>query len=139
MYQVDPSYLEFELTERTIIEDEDKVFSILNEIKKIGIKVSLDDYGTGHNSLKYLVKLIFHFEYIKIDKMFIEDIKNNSLLIEGIIKAAHGYGTEVIAEGVEKEEQLDILKEIGCDIIQGYYYSKPLPPDELKTFLRNKA
>lgn len=136
-FQIEPSLLEFELTERSIIEDEDKVFYILNEIKNMGIKVSLDDYGTGHNSLKYISNLLFKFNYIKIDKLFIDDIinENNRILIEGIIRAAHKFGIEVIAEGVESEEQLNILKAIECDIVQGYYYSKPLAPIELNNFI----
>ena len=137
-FHIEPSLLEFELTERSIIEDEDKVFLILNKIKNMGIKVSLDDYGTGHNSLMYITKLLFKFNYIKIDKLFIDEIENdnNKTLIEGIIRAAHGFGIEVIGEGVESEEQLNILKEIECDIVQGYYYSKPLVPKELNNFIK---
>lgn len=134
-YDIEPGLLEFELTERTIIDDEVRIFSILNEIKKVGIKVSLDDYGTGHNSLKYLSKLLFHFEYIKIDKQFIDDIQSYKILLEAVINAAHGFDTEVIAEGVETKAQLDIIKKIGCDVVQGYYFSKPLPPKKLKEFV----
>ncbi len=134
-YDIAPGLLEFELTERTIIDDEVRIFSILNEIKKAGIKVSLDDYGTGHNSLKYLSKLLFHFEYIKIDKQFIDEIESYKILLEAVVNAAHGFDTEVIAEGVETKDQLDIIKAIGCDVVQGYYFSKPLPPKKLKEFV----
>ena len=134
-YGIEPSLLEFELTERTIIDDESKLFNVLNEIKKIGIKISLDDYGTGHNSLKYLSRLLFHFEYIKIDKLFMDDIKSYRILLAAVINAAHSFDTKVIAEGVETKEQLDIINEIGCDIVQGYYFSKPLPPKKLKEFV----
>ncbi len=133
-YQVDPSYLEFELTERTIVEDEATLLGVLNEIRKTGIKVSLDDYGTGHNSLKYISELFFHFDYIKIDKQFIDEIKSNLILIEAIIKAAHKFGIEVIAEGIELKEQHDIIKAMNCDYVQGYYFSKPLPPEKLPEF-----
>jgi len=137
-FQIDPSFLEFELTERSVIEDETKVFGILNELRKLGIKVSLDDYGTGYNSLMYLVKMNFCFDYIKIDKMFIDEIKNENTktLISGIIRSAHGHGVELIAEGVEVKEQRDILQEMDCDIIQGYYYSKPLKPEDLLEYIK---
>ena len=139
LYNVNPTFIEFELTERTLIEDEEKLLYLLNEIKGEGIKISLDDYGTGYNSLIYLVNLSFPFDYIKIDKLFIDNIANeqNKILIESIIGAVHGLGIEVIAEGVETEEQVNVLKRIGCDIIQGYYYSKPLSPEDLKTFVIN--
>lgn len=139
LYKINPRFLEFELTERSIIHDENRVFEILKEFQTLGIKVSLDDYGTGHNSLVYLVKSIFTFNYLKIDKLFTDSImdENTKILLDGIIKAAHGLGIEVIAEGVETIEQLHILETIGCDIIQGYYYSKPLPPKELEGFILN--
>lgn len=138
VYGINPTFLEFELTERSIINDEEKVFEILNEIKEMGIKVSMDDYGTGHNSMIYLGKSLFQFDYIKIDRMFIDEVTNQNTrtLIEGIIKTAHGWGMEIVAEGVENLEQLTILKELGCDIIQGYYYSKPLLPWELSNFTK---
>lgn len=135
---VESSMLEFELTERSIIEDNKRVLSVLHKIKKEGIKVSLDDYGTGHNSLSYLVNASFPFDYIKIDKMFVDNIneKQNEVLMEGIIDTAHILGIDVIAEGVETEWQVEILKKIDCDMIQGYYYCKPLPPDELAEYIK---
>lgn len=136
-YQVDSSFLEFELTERSIIEDDIRVFNVLKKIKDIGIKISLDDYGSGYNSLIYLVNETFPYDYIKIDKMFIDNIdkKQNKSLTSGIIEAAHALGMEVVAEGVETAEQVNILKDVGCDIIQGYYFSKPLAPKELNDFI----
>ena len=133
VYGIEPSMLEFELTERTIIEDELKVLQELSRLKKTGIKLSLDDYGTGYNSLNYLVKSSFCFDYIKIDKAFITYIteEKNKLLIGGIIDAAHIQGLEVIAEGVETQEQLDALNEINCDYGQGYLFSKAISPEDL--------
>ena len=132
-YNISPEQLEFELTERSIIEDVDRVLGVLREIKKHGIKISLDDYGTGHNSLKYLVDELFPYNYIKIDKLFIDNInkQQNKSLVTGIIETAHTLGIEVVAEGVETEMQLEILREINCDTVQGYYFSKPLTPDDL--------
>ncbi|WFA08612.1 GGDEF domain-containing phosphodiesterase [Tissierella sp. Yu-01] len=139
-YNIEPFYIEFELTERTIIEDEKRVFSVLNKIKEAGIKVSLDDYGTGYNSLRYLTKGVFPYDYIKIDKGFIDSIcqKQNLSLLSGIIDTAHTLGIKVVAEGVEEEDQMNLLKEVGCDVIQGYYYCSPLPPEELLGKLTSK-
>ncbi len=138
-HNVDASLIEFELTERSIIDDEEKTISVLKKMKEKGIKISLDDYGTGHNSLSHLIKTTNQFDYIKIDKEFIDNIneKQNEVLLEGIIETAHVLGIEVIAEGVETKEQVEILKRIGCDIIQGYYYSKPLLPEEFVSYKKN--
>lgn len=138
---VDSSMLEFELTERSIIEDKERVLTVLDKIKKEGIKISLDDYGSGHNSLNYLVNAAFPFDYIKIDKAFIDNIseEQNEVLIEGIIETAHVLGIEVVAEGVETEKQVEILKKIGCDIIQGYYFSQPLSPEDFTEYAKIHA
>ncbi|MDF2677893.1 MAG: hypothetical protein K0Q97_2227 [Bacillota bacterium] len=133
IYDVDSSSIELELTERIIIEDKDEVMENLEKLKKEGIKISIDDYGSGYNSLNYLVNSKFKFDFLKIDKTIIDNItvEHCKLLCEGIIKSAHVLGMEVVAEGVERKEQVDILKIIGCDVIQGYYYSEPLHPDDL--------
>ncbi|WP_027399377.1 bifunctional diguanylate cyclase/phosphodiesterase [Anaerovorax odorimutans] len=134
-YGINSSMLEFELTERTIVENEKKVESLLKSVRDIGLKISLDDFGTGYNSLIHLVNL--PIDYIKIDKVFIDNVedKNNRSIIEGIINLVKIMGKEVIAEGVETDKQLEILKELGCNNIQGYYFSKPLPPEELKDYI----
>ena len=139
-YKVDSSFLEFELTERSIIEDEERVYAVLHNLKKVGIKVSIDDYGSGYNSLVYLVNDAFPYDYLKIDKIFIDNIskKQNHLLVSGIVETAQALGIKVVAEGVESQDQVNILREMGCDIIQGYFYSKPLPPMELNSFMINK-
>ncbi|HOK49814.1 MAG TPA: EAL domain-containing protein, partial [Sedimentibacter sp.] len=95
--------------------------------------LSLDDYGTVHNSLHYLTNPSCYFDYIKIDRAFINAIteEKTRLLISGIIDTAHVQGIEVIAEGVETHEQLKIISEINCDHVQGYYFSKAMPPESL--------
>lgn len=135
--QIDPAMLEFELTERTIVENENKVENLLSYIKDTGMKISLDDFGTGYNSLIHLVSL--PIDYIKIDKVFIDNINNihNRTLIQSTIDLAHNLGKEVIAEGVETEEQMKMLYSMGCDNVQGYYFSKPLPPEGIKDFILN--
>ena len=128
--------LEFELTERCILKNEEEVFRVLKEFQEMGISIALDDYGTGHNSLNYLLEDRFTFDFIKIDKVFIDEIGKFSMeaLIKGIITAGHGLNSRVIAEGVEEKEQVDLLKKLGCDMIQGYYYSKPLPVEQIEAY-----
>lgn len=136
-YGVSPCSLEFEMTERSLIEDEEKVFGILRKIKDKGIDISIDDYGTGYNSIKYLSNRDTPFNFIKIDKIFVDKIneRQNQLLLYGIIESAHASNIRVVAEGVETKEQLKLLEIAGCDIAQGYYLSKPLSPQDLINIL----
>ena len=135
---VDPTYFEYELTERTLIENDEKGVGLLNELRDMGIKISIDDYGIGYNSLMNMVNL--PFECIKIDKYFIDNFVNYQgvKLVEDIVRLIHNLGKEVCAEGVETKEQLNILTEMGCDYVQGYYFSKAIPPKELEQFLLNR-
>lgn len=128
---LEPSMIEIELTERGILENADNVIRLFNILKEQGVKISLDDFGTGYNSLIDLVEI--PIDYLKIDKIFIDKMSNdiNKILIENIISFAHKTGKKVIAEGVENKKQSDMLRDMGCDYIQGYYFSKPLPPDEI--------
>lgn len=132
---LDPSLIEVELTERGLFENEEMMLQLLGTLKKLGVKIALDDFGTGYNSLVDLV--LIPINYIKIDKMFIDNIAcdNYRILIETVIAYAHHSGEKVIAEGVETKAQLDILKEMGCDYVQGYYFCKPLPLNELEAYL----
>lgn len=131
---LDLSLLELELTERDILENIEMVIPLFNDFRKRGIKIALDDYGTGYTSLVNLFRL--PMDYIKVDKSFIDRITDPSyrLAVEQIIEIAHKMKKEVIAEGVESKEQVNILRDLGCDYIQGYYLSKPLSPDELIQF-----
>ena len=132
---LEPSMIEIELTERVYLENEKKVMQLFHILTEHGFRISLDDFGTGYNSLIDLVRI--PLDYIKIDKIFIDTISdiNNRILVEALIDFAHKTGRKVIAEGVETKEQLDLLKCIGCDYIQGYYISKPMPPDDLTNFI----
>jgi len=132
--QIDPTLFEIELTERVIVENVNEVGHLLNRFKEIGVQVSLDDFGTGYNSFVQLANL--PIDFLKIDKFFIDHIEdtNYRFLVEGMINLAHDLGKKVIAEGVETKEQLEILKGMDCDNIQGYYFSKPISSDELKKF-----
>jgi len=135
--QIEPSLLEFELTERTIVENENRLEHFLDRLKDIGMKISLDDFGTGNNSLIHLINL--PIDYIKIDKIFIDHIEDdhNRALVDGIINLAHHLAMKVIAEGVETKEQIKILDNLDCDHIQGFYFSKPLMPEAIKGFIVN--
>lgn len=135
--KINPKYIEFELTERAIIQEEKIASEQLKKLRSTGVKLSLDDYGAGFNSIKNLMDLAGKFNYLKIDKIFIDKILKNEklIMVECIIKAAHRLGMKVIAEGVEIQEQVEILKTVDCDMIQGFYYSKPLTAEEVEKYI----
>ena len=123
--------LEIEITESIMIESMDKAMSCIQEIRDMGIQIAIDDFGTGYSSLSYLNN--FPANLLKIDKSFIDKMNMNDKskqYVAAIISLGHSMGFEVISEGVEDTEQLETLREIGCDLIQGYIWGKPLPPEE---------
>jgi diguanylate cyclase (GGDEF)-like protein/PAS domain S-box-containing protein len=129
---LDPQYLVVEITEYMAMEYEYSL-KVLEQLKEIGIGISIDDFGTGYSSLTYLNN--FPIDYIKIDKSFVFEIMNdhpNAFIVKAIITLAHNLQMEVIAEGVETKDQLDILIDQQCDFVQGYYFSKPLPANEIE-------
>lgn len=125
-------YSELEITE-TMAMDVDHAIPTFKQLDELGVKVSLDDFGTGYSSLNYLTK--FAIDRLKIDRSFIWNIEkgdSDSNIVITIIRMAHSLGLKVIAEGVEDQEQLRFLNEHGCDEVQGFIYSKPLPAEEIK-------
>ncbi|MFD0671377.1 EAL domain-containing protein [Cohnella sp. GCM10027633] len=133
--QLDPEYLELEITE-SVMMDAARSSEILRKLTEMGIRFSLDDFGTGYSSLSYL--RMFPIERLKIDRTFIQEItesEDDRAIVETIISMAHHLKMNVIAEGVETKEQLRLLRDNGCDEIQGFYYSRPLPADELERFM----
>ena len=131
-----PSLLQLEITESVIMESPDLITEKLQCLRAEGISIALDDFGTGYSSLGYLRNL--PIDTLKIDKLFIDDIDKNdskSVITDSIISLGHKIGLSVISEGVETENQIQYLKNYHCDIIQGYYYSKPLPADEIESFI----
>ncbi len=126
-----PEYLQLEITETVHMEYNSIVSKNLMRLKKQGIKFSIDDFGTGYNSLNYLQSI--EADNLKIDKSFIDDFKSkvNQSIIEMIILLGHKINAAIIAEGVETKEQYEFLKQQGCDIVQGYYVSEPLLPEEM--------
>lgn len=126
LYDISPKYIEIEITESMLMKSFDKNIETLLEIKALGVSIALDDFGTGYSSLNYLTKL--PIDVLKIDRSFIVDMIDNHksrCIVENIIQLSHKLGIKVVAEGVEAIEQIDYLKSIDCDIVQGYYYSKP--------------
>lgn len=129
---LDPQYVVVEITEYMAMEY-DYSIRVLKQLKSLGIGISIDDFGTGYSSLNYLKN--FPIDYIKIDRSFISELMNDpndAIIVNAIIKLAHNLHKEVIAEGVETKEQLDFLKNHQCDITQGFFFSKPLPVEEIE-------
>ena len=128
-----PKYLELELTESVTMQDLELTVSLLESLKHMGIGLSIDDFGTGYSSLSYLKR--FPIDTLKIDRSFVQDITtdpDSAAIISAIISLAKSLKQEVIAEGVETQEQFEFLRKQGCDAIQGYYCSKPLTPKEFE-------
>ena len=125
-----------EITEGLLLEASVHVIEHLAALRSDGFKIAIDDFGTGFSSLSYLRK--FEIDYLKIDQSFVSHLKDNSsdlALCEAIIVMAHKLGIKVIAEGVETEEQCDLLTLAGCDFAQGYYFSKPVSPKEFENLV----
>ncbi|HVI50349.1 MAG TPA: EAL domain-containing protein [Candidatus Sulfotelmatobacter sp.] len=133
---IDPSRLDVEITESTLMNDPERVISHLEQLKTTGIQLSIDDFGTGYSSLNYLKR--FPVDTLKIDRSFVIDIAKNSkdeAIAVTIITLAHSMGMTALAEGVEYEAQSSLLSRLGCDVIQGYLYSKPQPFDVIRGYL----
>ena len=127
-----PQYLELELTESLLMSNEDLMFSVLQELKEMGLNLAIDDFGTGYSSLSYLKQ--FPVNKLKIDRSFIQDLSidsDDAAITSAIISMAKGLSLKVIAEGVETEEQMAFLRDHQCDEIQGYFFSKPITASEV--------
>lgn len=125
-FNVSPKYIEVEITESMIMKSVDKNIECLLQIKELGASIALDDFGTGYSSLNHLTKL--PIDVLKIDRSFVIDMAENDksrYIVENIIQLSHKLGMTVVAEGVEEKEQVDYLRSIECDTVQGFYYSKP--------------
>lgn len=135
---IDPKYLELEITENISMNDSFTVKEKLKALKNLGIYLSIDDFGTGYSSLNYLRD--YPVDALKIDKSFIDEIidQDNPSVLKGIIALAQALKLHIVAEGVEEEKQVEYLKGQGCDEIQGYFFSKPLPAEELVQFMEQK-
>ena len=135
-YKINASEIELEITEGIAVNNELDIKEILTKIKNKGFKISIDDFGTGYSSLNMLQ--IMPIDIIKIDKSFIDKINrfnNNQNLIEVIMMIAKKMNLKTVAEGVELKEQVEYLKSVKCDLIQGYYYSKPIKLEEFIEYI----
>ncbi len=136
--KISPEWLELELTESALVQDMDRAIETMKAFRALGVELALDDFGTGYSSLSYLMQ--FPVNKIKIDRSFvkiIEDSKEeNYAVTKGIIELGHSLNLKVIAEGVETKTQLRYLKEHKCDMIQGFYFSQPQPPNKFEEFFK---
>jgi EAL domain-containing protein (putative c-di-GMP-specific phosphodiesterase class I) len=134
---LDPAYLTMEITETSIM-DTGRTVAAIDRLARLGIKLSIDDFGTGYSSLSYLQKLPVH--EVKVDKSFVMSMSENdsdAAIVKSIIDLAHNLDLKVVAEGVENHDSWERLERYGCDIAQGYYLSRPIPPDAFDDWVTN--
>jgi EAL domain-containing protein (putative c-di-GMP-specific phosphodiesterase class I) len=137
---IDPGCLELELTESSVMSDDPRVLHSLSQLKTIGVRLSIDDFGTGFSSLDHLRSL--PLDTIKIDKSFVRNASvrpGDAALVSSVIALAHRLNLTVIAEGVETIEQLKFLTNLGCDGVQGFFFSRPLPSEVFRAFLVSQS
>ncbi|WP_456452073.1 putative bifunctional diguanylate cyclase/phosphodiesterase [Hydrogenimonas sp.] len=131
-FSIDPQNLRLEITENLLLNNIEESFEKIRQLKELGVTLSIDDFGTGFSSLMYLKKL--PVDELKIDRSFIDDLDTNEsdrIIVETIASLGHKFGLEIVAEGVENEKQLAIIKELGIGYVQGYYFGKPVPIEAL--------
>ena len=134
--KLEPTWLEVELTEGSIMKEPEEAIEKLRELRMMGIKVAIDDFGTGYSSLSYLKR--FPIDTLKIDKSFVKDVctdPDDAAIVRAIVTLGHALDLQVVAEGVETQEQLDYLIMLGCDVLQGYLLSKPLTNSDFEELL----
>jgi diguanylate cyclase (GGDEF)-like protein len=133
---VEPGCLELEITESNAMQNAENTIYTLRELKALGVRIAMDDFGTGYSSLNYLKR--FPIDTLKLDQTFVREVANDAsdaAIVSSVISMAHNLNLKVVAEGVERQEQLDFLTRQNCDVVQGYYFSKPLPPEGIEAYL----
>ncbi|WP_157272522.1 putative bifunctional diguanylate cyclase/phosphodiesterase [Azonexus hydrophilus] len=138
-YSLPPGDLVFEITESVAMEHPDETVRVLDLLRDMGVSLALDDFGTGYSSLSYL--RMFALDKLKLDRSFVEEIGQDvdgQVICDATIGLAHNLGLTLVAEGVETEAQLDYLRDRGCDLVQGYLFSKPLPAEQVMDFIRQR-
>ncbi len=136
---IDPPLISFEVTETAIMHDRTRVAALLHELRERGFRLAIDDYGTGYSSLAYLREL--PVDVLKIDRAFIENLDfndHNRIIVQSTIDLGHNLELELIAEGVERQAEYEVLRDLGCDYLQGYLFSRPLPVDQLDHWLETR-
>jgi len=135
-YGVPHRSIQLEITENNLMKDLQNVIPSLHRLNEVGVEISIDDFGTGYSSLAYLTTL--PISEVKIDRTFVRDLgitPQSSAVVTAIIALARALGLRVIAEGVETLRQMEVLHRLGCSLMQGFLFSKPLPPDELERWI----
>lgn len=135
-YDASANLIELEMTETTVVEDIKLAKGAAESVKKLGFIVSMDDFGTGYSSFNILKDI--EIDILKIDKAFFDNLESNKraqIIIEAIVQMCKKLGIKTVAEGIETKGQLQFLKDIGCDIVQGYYFSKPIPIEEFERII----
>ena len=133
---LEADYLILEITEGTLLKDTQKIETVLGEVKVLGVRLEIDDFGKEYSSLSYLNRL--PVDGLKIDRLFLESFgedPSNMLIVEAVISLAHSLGLEVTGEGVQSAERLELLRGMGCDFVQGYHLARPLPREEVEQLL----
>jgi len=128
--------IELEITESMVMRDPERAVAIMHALRAMGVRLSIDDFGTGHSSLGYLKR--FPIDRLKVDRSFVRDLPHNGddlAITRAVIAMAHSLRMSVVAEGVEHQQQFDLLRKEGCDEFQGYYCRPPLEESELLRFL----
>jgi EAL domain-containing protein (putative c-di-GMP-specific phosphodiesterase class I) len=134
--KLDPSWLELELTEGSIMKEPEQAIEKLHELRRMGIKIAIDDFGTGYSSLSYLKR--FPIDTLKIDKSFVRDVcsdPDDAAIVHAIVTLGHALDLNVVAEGVETHEQLQYLTTLECDMVQGFLFSKSLSAQDFEELL----
>jgi EAL domain-containing protein (putative c-di-GMP-specific phosphodiesterase class I) len=137
--QLDARFLEIELTETAVMPDPEKSATMLHKLSELGVHISIDDFGAGYSSLGYLRR--FPLDKLKIDRAFISEIArcdDDAQIVRAIVSLAHSLRLAVIAEGVETADQLEFLREVGCDQYQGYYCSMPVKAENFEIFVKRE-
>ena len=139
-YGLAPQYLELELTESILVQDAEGVLQTVHELKALGLKLAIDDFGTGYSSLSYLKR--FDVDKLKIDQSFVRDLCSNAedaAIVQAVIQLGLGLNLSIIAEGAETAEQVQHLRDKGCQQVQGYFFSKPLPARDFEAYMVNRT
>jgi EAL domain-containing protein (putative c-di-GMP-specific phosphodiesterase class I) len=136
-WNVEPDYLTLEITESTLMADPARAMEVVARLSAMGIQIAIDDFGTGYSSLAYLKRL--PVDKLKIDKSFVRHLAtdvHDAAIVESTVGLAHALGLSLVAEGVEDQASWDLLARMGCDVAQGYFISRPIPPDTLTAWLK---
>jgi EAL domain-containing protein (putative c-di-GMP-specific phosphodiesterase class I) len=134
--QIDPSRVVLEITEHSLVEDSQTVIGVLEGLKKLGVRLAIDDFGTGYASLSYLQRM--PVDILKIDQSFVQSCAGDARgreLLEAIFGIGRSLSLETIAEGVEQPAQLELVRDMGCDLVQGFLLGRPLPLDEVRRLI----